>query len=161
MEVSYQSAEARVRAIGGMPAERLSAFVRSLISQQYSAGYACIVARHALSFSRWCQGRGIEFEAVVHGHIARYQRNRARRRSRCSDTRRQERQALILLLHFLRDQGICAATAASTTAVDRVAADFAQHLRRDQALAPITVECYTRTARRFLDWRFRRRSLLG
>jgi site-specific recombinase XerD len=57
---------------------------------------------------------------------------------------------------FLRERGICAAAAASTTAVDRVAADFAQHLRRDRALAPITVECYTRAARQFLDWRFRR-----
>jgi len=42
VEVSYESAEARVRAIGGTSAERLSAFVSSLISQQYSVGYVCI-----------------------------------------------------------------------------------------------------------------------
>jgi hypothetical protein len=36
-----------------------------------------------------------------------------------------------------------------------VAADFARHLLHDQGLAPIAVEeGYTRTARRFLGWRF-------
>ena len=140
MELSYESAEARVRAIGGTSAERLSAFVSSLISQQYSVGYVCIVARHALAFGRWCERRGIELDALIDDDIERYQRNRARRHSRCSETRRQERQALTLLLHFLREQGICAAAAEHATAVERVAADFARHLRRDQALAPITVE---------------------
>ena len=154
MEVSYESAETRVRAIGGAAAEWLNVFVRSLISQQYSAGYVCIVARHALAFGRWCEGRGIEFDALTDEDIERYQRNRARRRSRCSETRRQERQALTLLLRFLREQGICAAVAVRETAIDRVAADFARHLRCDRALAPITVECYTRAARRFLCWRF-------
>jgi site-specific recombinase XerD len=154
VEVSYESADARVRAIGGTSAELLSEFVRSLSSQQYSVGYACIVARHALAFGRWCEWRGIELDAVTDEHIERYQRNRARRRSRCSETRRQERQALTLLLHFLREQGICAAATASITAIDLVAADFARHLLHDQALAPITAEDYTRTARRFLGWRF-------
>lgn len=154
MELSYESAEARVCAIGGTSAERLSAFVSSLIRQRYSVGYVCIVARHALAVGRWCKGRGIEFDALTDDDIERYQRNRARRRSRCAETRRQERQALTLLLHFLREQGICAAAATRVTAVDRVAADFALHLRRDQALAPITVEGYTRAARQFLGWRF-------
>jgi integrase/recombinase XerD len=155
VEVSYESADARVRAIGGTSAERLSEFVRSLSCQQYSVGYACIVARHALAFGRWCEWRGIELDALTDEHIERYQRNRARRRSRCSETRRQERQALTLLLHFLREQGICAAATASITAIDLVAADFARHLLHDQALAPITAEDYARTARRFLGWRFR------
>ena len=159
VELSYESARARVRAIGGTSAERLDAFINSLVSQQYSVGYVCIVARHALAFGRWCEARGIELDALTDDDLGKYQRNRARRRSRCSDTRRQERQALTLLLDFLREQGICAAVVARATAVDRVAADFAQHLRRDQALAPITVEDYTRTARRFLDWRFGRREI--
>jgi len=60
----------------------------------------------------------------------------------------------MLLLHFLRKQGICAAAPACTTAVDRVTADFAQHLRRNRALAPITVERYTRLTGQFLAWRF-------
>lgn len=49
-------------------------------NQQYSAGYVCIVARHALAFGRWCQRRGIEFAAVCDGDIERFQRSRARRR---------------------------------------------------------------------------------
>ena len=107
-----------------------------------------------MAFFRWCEGRGIEFDALADDGIDRYQRSRARRRSRRPETRRQERQALTLLLHFLRKQGICVAAAARATAVDGVAADFAQHLRRNQALAPITVEGYTRLAGRFLAWRF-------
>jgi site-specific recombinase XerD len=154
VELSYKAADARVRAIGGASAEHLTAFINSLISQQYSVGYVCIVARHALAFGRWCEGRGIELDALTDNDIARYQRNRARRRSRCAETRRQERQALMLLLRFMREQGICEAAPACVTAVDRVAADFARHLQRDQALAPITVECYARAARQFLDWRF-------
>jgi hypothetical protein len=47
---SYEIAEARGRAIGGTSSEHLSSFVTWLGSQQYSAGYACIVARHALAF---------------------------------------------------------------------------------------------------------------
>lgn len=154
MEPSYERADARVRAIGGTSAEQLGSFVTWLGSQQYSAGYACIVARHALAFGRWCENRGIELDALTDDDIEKYQRNRARRRSRCSDTRRQERQALTLLLHFLRKQGICAAAAARATPVDRVAADFAQHLRRNHALASTTVDTYTRLARQFLAWRF-------
>jgi integrase/recombinase XerD len=154
MEVSYEGAKGRVRTIGGTSAQRLSAFVDSLASQQYCVGYVCIVARHALAFARWCQSRGTEFETLTDDHIERYQRNRARRHSRCSDTRRQERQALTLLLRFLREHGICAAVVERDTTIDCVAADFARHLQDDRALAPITVECYTRAARQFLCWRF-------
>lgn len=102
MEVSYESADARVRAIGGTSAEHLSSFVAWLGSRQYSAGYVCIVARHALAVGRWCEGRGIDLGALTDDAIERYQRSRARRRSRRPETRRQERQALTLLLHFLR-----------------------------------------------------------
>jgi site-specific recombinase XerD len=154
VELSYESADARVRAIGGTRAEHLRSFVAWLGSQQYSAGYACIVARHALAFGRWWDGRGIEFDALSDDDIERYQRSRARRRSRRPETRRQERQALTLLLRFLREQGICASAAARCTTIDRVAADFAQHLQRNQALASATVESYTRLARQFLAWRF-------
>src|ERR1044072_7571852 len=73
VEVSYESAEARVRAIGGTTAERLSEFVRSLIGQQYSVGYVCIVARHALAFGRWGERRGIELEALSDEDIERHQ----------------------------------------------------------------------------------------
>jgi hypothetical protein len=154
MEHSYEIADARVRAIGGTSAEHLGAFVTWLGSQQYSAGYACIVARHALAFGRWCEGRGIDVEALTDEDIERFQRSRARRRSRRPETRRQERQALTLLLLFLRERGLCAAAASCTTAVDRVTADFAQHLQRNQGLAAATVDTYTRLARQFLVWRF-------
>jgi hypothetical protein len=50
LEPSYERADARVRAIGGTSAEHFSSFVTWLGSQQYSAGYACIVARHALAY---------------------------------------------------------------------------------------------------------------
>jgi hypothetical protein len=158
VEVSYQSAEARVRAIRWLPAERLSAFVRSLVSQQYSAGYAC--------------DRGearVELQPMVSGawHRVRTQWSTAtsrgtsaiatRRRSRCSDTRRQERQALTLLLAFLRDAGICAATAASTTAVDprcrrlRSSTCGAIGARADHGRV-----LHEEQPDSFLDWRFRR-----
>jgi site-specific recombinase XerD len=154
LEPSYERADARVRAIGGTSAEHFSSFVTWLGSQQYSAGYACIVARHALAFGRWCEGRGIDVEALTDDDIARYQRSRARRRARRPETRRQERQALALLLLFLRKQGLCAGAASCATNVDRVAADFAQHLQRNHALASATVDTYTRVARQFLAWRF-------
>ena len=154
MEPSYERADARVRAIGGTSAEHFSSFVTWLGSQQYSAGYACIVARHALAFGRWCEGRGIDVEALTDDDIARYQRSRARRRTRRPETRRQERQALTLLMLFLRKQGLCAAAASRATEVDRVTADFAQHLERNHALASATVDTYARVARQFLTWRF-------
>ena len=154
MEPSYEIADARVRAIGGTSAEQFSAFITWLGSQQYSAGYACIVARHALAFGRWSEARDMEVAALTDGEIERYQRSRARLRSRRPETRRQERQALKLLLLFLREQGVCAAATPCDTAVDRVCADFAYHLRCNHALAVATVDTYTRVARQFLAWRF-------
>lgn len=154
MKHSYEIADARVRAIGGTSAEHLGSFVTWLGSQQYSAGYACIVARHALAFGRWCKGCRIDVGALTDDDIKRFQRSRARRRSRRPETCRQERQALTLLLLFLREQGLCAAAASCTTAVDRVATDFAQHLQHNQGLAAASVDTYTRLARQFLVWRF-------
>lgn len=72
MEPSYEIADARVRAIGGTSAKHLGSFVTWLGDQQYSAGYACIVARHALAFGRWCEGRGIDVEALTDDDIERY-----------------------------------------------------------------------------------------
>lgn len=154
MEPSYERADARVRAIGGTSAEHLSSFITWLGRQQFSAGYTCIVARHALAFGRWFEARGIEVAALTDGEITRYQRSLARRRSRRPETRRQERQALKLLLLFLCEQGLCAAVAPFATAADHVCADFAQHLRCNQALAAATIETYTRVTRQFLTWRF-------
>ena len=154
MEPSYEIAHARVRAIGGTSAEHLGSFVTWLGSQQYSAGYAYIVSRHALAFARWCEGRSIDVEALTDDDIERFQRSRARRRSRRPETRRQERQALTLLLLFLRERRLCAPAASCTTAADRVVTDFAQHLQRNQGLAVATVDTYTRLARQFLVWRF-------
>lgn len=154
MEPSYEIADARVRVIGGTSSEHLSSFVTWLRGQQYSAVYACIVARHALAFGRWCEARGIEVTALTDGEIERYQRSRARRRSRRPETRRQERQALKLLLLFLREQGVCAAATSCITAVDRLCAQFAQHLRCNHALAVATIDTYTRVARQFMAWRF-------
>lgn len=154
MEHSYEIADARVRAIGGTSSGHLSSFVTWLGNQQYSAGYAYIVARHASAFVRWCEARSMAISALTDGEIERYQRSRARRRSRRPDTRRQERQALKLLLLCLREQGVCNAAASCFTDVDRVCAEFAQHLRCNHALAVATVDTYTRVARQFLAWRF-------
>jgi integrase/recombinase XerD len=154
MELSYESADGRVRSIGGTSAMHLSAFVGSLIRQQYSVGYVCQLARHALAFGRWCKARGVELSALSDDYIARYQRSRSRRRSRRSETRRRELQALNLLLRFLREQAICPAASVRATSADEVTADFAHHLQRDQGLAAATVERYTRTARQFLVRRF-------
>jgi hypothetical protein len=154
MELSYERADARVRAIGGTSADQLGTFVSWLVRQQYSVGYVCIVARHAAAFGRWCEGRGVGLDSLADDDIARYQRNRDRCRSRLADTRRQERQALNVLMRFLREEGICAAAPMFATPVDGVADDFARHLQRDQGIAPITVECYAMTARQLLVWRY-------
>ena len=154
MEPSYEIAETRVRAIGGTWAEHLSSFITWLGNQQYSAGYACIVARHAVAFGRWCEANCIEVAALTDGEFERYQRSRDRRRSRSPATLRQERQALKLLLIFLREQGVCSAAASCITAIDNVCTEFAQHLRCNHALAVATVDTYTRVARQFLVWRF-------
>lgn len=154
MEHTYEIADARVRVIGGTSAEHLGSFVKWLSAQQYSAGYACIVARHALALCRWCEGHGSGIESLTDNDIERFQRSRARRRSRRPETRRQERKALSLLLTFLRERKLCAASTADTTAVDHVTAEFAQHLRGNQGLAEATVASYTRLCRQFLIWRF-------
>jgi hypothetical protein len=146
LEPSYEIAEARVRAIGGTSSEHLSSFITWLGSQQYSAGYVCIVARHALAFVRWCEARGIEVPALTDAEIERYQRSRSRR----PETRRQERQALKLLLLCLQEQRVCNAAASCFTDIDRICAEFAQHLRCNHALAVATVDTYTRVARQFL-----------
>jgi len=72
LEPSYERADARVRAIGGTSAEHLGAFVTWLGSQQYSAGYACIVARHALAFGRWCERRGVEVATLTDADVERF-----------------------------------------------------------------------------------------
>lgn len=125
LEPSYKRADAWVCAIGGTSAERLSSFVDWLRSQQYSAGYACIVARLALAFSRWCEERDVDVANLTDGYVGGFQRSRARRRSRRPETRRQERNALTLLMIFPRQKGLCAAAASCATAVDRVATNFA------------------------------------
>jgi len=79
VELSYGSADALVRSIGGPSAEHLGAFVDSLIVQQYSVSYVCQLARHALAFGRWCEGHDFAFNALSDDHIARYQRSRSRR----------------------------------------------------------------------------------
>ena len=106
MEYSYEIADARVRAIGGTSAEHLSSILTWQGNQQYSAGYACIVARHALAFCRWSEGADIDVEALTDNDIERFQVSRAQRRSRRPETCRQERQALFLLLLFLREHGL-------------------------------------------------------
>ena len=88
LEPSYEIAETRVRAIGGTWAEHLSSFITWLGNQQYSAGYACIVARHAVAFGRWCEANCIEVAALTDGEFERYQRSRDRRRSRSPATLR-------------------------------------------------------------------------
>ena len=154
MELSYRNADALVRGIGGPSAERLGAFVGSLIAQQYSVSYVCQLAHHALAFGRWCEARDLSLNALSDDHIARYQRTRWRRRSRCSETRRRELHALELLLGFWRGQGVCPVAQANASAAADVVEGFARYLQRDHGLADATVDGYTRTARRFLDWRF-------
>ena len=154
MELSYENADALVRTIGGTSAEHLGAFVGSLIGKQYSVSYVCQLAQHALAFGRWCEACNISLHALSEDDIARYQRARRQRRSRCLETCRRELHALGLLLYFLRDVAICPASQARATPAEGVAVGFARHLQHDQGLADITVENYTRTARQFLLWRF-------
>jgi integrase/recombinase XerD len=156
MELSYENADALVRTIGGTSAEHLGAFVGSLIGKQYSVSYVCQLARHALAFGRWCEARNISLHALSEDDIARYQRARRQRRSRCLETCRRELHALGLLLHFLRNEGVCPAAPAQATPAEDVAMGFARYLQHDHGLADITVENYTRTAHQFLLWRFGR-----
>lgn len=154
MELSYESAAALVRSIGGPSAAHLGAFVDSLIVQQYSVSYVCQLAHHALAFGRWCKVHAVALDALSDDDIARYQRRRSRRRSRCPETRHRELHALDLLLSFLRGQGVSPVAHASASAADEVTDAFARYLQRDQGLADATVAGYTRTTRRFLSWRF-------
>ena len=103
-------------AIGGTSAEHLSSFVTWLGDQQYSAGYACI--GRVTAFGRWCGGCGIEVEALTDDDIERFQRSRARV-AHDALRRAPSRQALTLLLLFLRERGLFTAAALYTTAVDR------------------------------------------
>ena len=100
MELSYENADALVRTIGGTSADHLGAFVGSLIGKQYSVSYVCQLAQHALAFGRWCEARNISLHVLSEDDIARYQRSRRQRRSRCFETRRRELHALGLLLDF-------------------------------------------------------------
>ncbi len=154
MELSYENADALVRPIGGTSAKHLGAFVNWLIANQYSVSYVCQLARHALAFGRWCEARGISLHALSEDDIVRYQRSRRQRRSRRLETRRRERHALELLLHALRNEGICPVAPAHATSAEDVTVGFARYLQHDQGLADITVERYTRTAHQFLVWRF-------
>ena len=154
MELSYENIDALVRTTGSASAAHLSAFVSSLIGEQYSISYVCQLARHAVAFGRWCEGRSISLHALTDDDIVRYQRHRSRRRLRCFETRRRELHALELLLRFLRNEGVCPAAPSHATPAEDVAMGFARHLQHDQGLADITVENYTRTARQFLVWRF-------
>ncbi len=154
MELSYESADALVRTIGGTSAGHLSAFVSSLISKQYSVSFVCQLARQALAFGRWCVARNISLRALSDDDLGRYQRCRRQRRSRCLETRRRELHALKLLLGFLRDQGVCPAACGHATAAEEVAEGFARYLHREQGLTDVTSEHYASTACRFLVWRF-------
>lgn len=154
MELSYQSADALVRSIGGKSAEQLGAFIGSLTDEQYSASYVCQLARHALAVGRWCRDRGISLQALTDYDIARYQRYRSRRRSRCSETRRRELHALKRLLRFMRSEGLCSAGDARATGSEGVTEEFARYLKRDHGLGDITIKSYVRTTHQFLLWRF-------
>jgi integrase/recombinase XerD len=88
------------------------------------------------------------------GDIERYQGYRSGRRSRRLNTQRQERRALELLMHFVRDQGICPAAPVEAIPADVVVEGFTTYLRQDQGLAAATVEHYTAATHRFLVWRF-------
>lgn len=154
MELSYENADAMVRTIGDTSAKHLGAFVNRLIANQYSVSYVCQLARHALAFGRWCEARGISLHALSEDDIVRYQRHRQRRRSRCLETRRREWHALELLLHALRNEGICPAASTQATPAEDVSVGFARYLQHDQGLADITVERYIRNAHQFLVWRF-------
>jgi integrase/recombinase XerD len=154
MELTYENADGLVRTIGGTSAKHLSAFVNWLIANQYSVSYVCQLARHALAFGRWCEARDISLHALSEDDIVRYQRSRQQRRSRCLETRRREWHALELLLHVLRNEGICPVAPDHATAAEDVTVDFARYLQHDQGLADITVERYARTAHQFLVWRF-------
>lgn len=154
MELSYVNAYSLVRTIGGASGEHLGAFVGSLIGKQYSVSYVCQLAQLTLAFGRWCEARNIPLHALSEDDIVQYQRARRRCRSRCLETRRRELHALGLLLHFLRNEGVCPTAPAHTTPADDVTMGFERYLQHDQGLADITVENYTRYARQFLVWRF-------
>ena len=79
MELSYENIDALVRTIGSASAAHLSAFVSSLIGEQYSISYVCQLARHALAFGRWCEARNITLHALSENDIVRYQRCRQQR----------------------------------------------------------------------------------
>src|SRR6266478_6441822 len=122
---TYESAVALGNSGTGPLASHLSAFVTSLINQQYTAGVIYIRVRHARAFDRWLANRGVSLADLSEIHIIRYQ-HRRRRRHQCirTDTRCRERRAVMQLLRFLRGHGLCPAGRVETTMVDDLVTRF-------------------------------------
>jgi integrase/recombinase XerD len=155
MERTYESAAALVERATGPLAPHLGVLVRSMIAQQYAATVVYIKALHAVAFDRWLAKRRIGLADLGELHLERYRRRR-RRRQQCirPGTRRIEWCAVMQLLQFLRDQGLCPAARVQTTAAGKLAASFQQHLQDQQGLATATIERYTTVASQFLDDHF-------
>jgi hypothetical protein len=155
MERTYESAAALVERAAGPLEPHLIVFVRSLIAQQYTASVVYIKALHAVAFDRWLAKRRVGLADLGEGHLQRYG-HRRRRRQQCirPETRRIEWCAVMQLLQFLRDRGLCPAARVQTTAAEKLVSSFQQHLRDQQGLATATIERYTTVASQFLDEHF-------
>jgi integrase/recombinase XerD len=126
-------------------AESLEAegFKRLLIGRQI---------RIAADFSRWLQSQAIPVEAVSDDHVRQFLGNLTHRLV----VRQGGAAALWRLVDFLRRRGICSAPSdpGKATAIQRIVAEYASHLRDDQGLATGTLTNYCSFAESFLSERF-------
>lgn len=102
-------------------------------------------------FSRWLQSKNIAVEAVTDDHARLFLGDLVQR----SIVRQGGAAVLRRFIDFLRRQEICAQREEpSLTTIQRIVADFADHLRQDQCLAPTTLIQYCPFAEAFLSERF-------
>lgn len=151
-EQRYDSA-ARARRLGVGPlAPHIDGFSALLAQDGYAP--ATVRGKRQLidELSRWLHYRKLQAADLDEQRLTLFLGYRARRHG----TRRGDAPTCQQLLGFLRGVG-CTPPAAEdldTTALGRIERDFAQFLRAERGLKPVTVADYWRTVRRFLLQRF-------
>lgn len=155
MEPTLKGAMALVRSATGPLSPHLPAYITSLIDQQYAVVCVRAKAWRAVAFDAWLGKRGIGLAELCEAHIEQFSRRAYQPRSDCrSKPHRYEAPALQQLLHYLRVQRLCTATAVRTLPADTLLAGFEQFLLRDRGLAATTIGGYRACVREFLVDRF-------
>jgi integrase/recombinase XerD len=131
---------------------RLDSFAEFLDAEGFKRLHISRQIRVAADFSRWLQSQAIPDEAVSDDHVRQFLGSLTHRLV----VRQGGAAALWRLVDFLHGRGICSAPRApgKTTAIQRIVAEYASHLRDDQGLATGTLTHYCSFAESFLSERF-------